>query len=57
MWIDRSLASHLLMQLTFIGTGHPAAIVLVSLSASNFFSLRECFSFACVDPFAMGLGW
>ena len=45
------------MQLTFIGTGHPAAIVLMNLSASNFFSLHECFSFACVDPFAMGLGW
>jgi len=45
------------MQLTFIGTGHPAAIVLMNLSASNFFSLREGFSFACVDPFAMGLGW
>ena len=45
------------MQLTFIGTGHPAAIVLMNLSASNFFSLCECFSFACVDPFAMGLGW
>lgn len=43
------------MQLTFIGTGHPAAIVLMNLSASNFFSLREGFSFACVDPFAMGL--
>ena len=57
MWIDRSLASHLLMQFTFIGTGHPAAFVLVSLSATNFFSLRECFSFTFVDPFAMGLSW
>ena len=57
MWIDLSLASHLLMQFTFIGTGHPAAFVLVSLSATNFFSLRECFSFTCVDPFAMGLSW
>ena len=57
MWIDRSLASHLLMQLTFIGTGHPAAIVLVNFSATNFFSLRHRFSFACVNPFAMGLSW
>ena len=45
------------MQLTLIGTGHPAAIVFVNLSATNFVCLPECFSFARVDPLAMGLGW
>jgi hypothetical protein len=57
MWIDRSLPPHLLMQFALIGTGHPAAIVLVNLRATNFFSLLEGFSFARVDPFAMGLSW
>jgi hypothetical protein len=57
MWIDRSLPPHLLMQFALIGTGHPAAIVFVNLSATNFVCLPECFSFARVDPLAMGLGW